>query len=165
MHQGLLARICQVHENRGLTIEDMVKSRWIYPKLRGFRAGIEADISCPKRTFGLARCTWRGLAHFKAYVWPFVVEGNLLHSSDSYRTARRGLAQLGRSAPHVPLRFGSTLASQRDLNRGQLFDLAVSRADVLQAARSQAHPHNAYSPLRPILAESREEKGDGIFGI
>ena len=65
------------HKKRGLTIEDMVKSRWVYRKLRNFRAGIEANISCLKRAFGLARCTWRGLAHFKAYVWSSVVAYNL----------------------------------------------------------------------------------------
>ncbi|SEJ89111.1 hypothetical protein SAMN04244575_06793, partial [Sinorhizobium meliloti] len=41
-----------------LRIEDMVRSRWVYRKLRNFRAGIEAGISCLKRTYGLARCTW-----------------------------------------------------------------------------------------------------------
>ena len=40
-------------------------------------AGIEADISCLKRAYGLARCTWRGLSHFKAYVWSSVVAYNL----------------------------------------------------------------------------------------
>jgi IS5 family transposase len=65
------------HKKRGLKVEDMVKSRWVYRKLRNFRAGIEANISCLKRAFGLARCTWRGLAHFKAYVWSSVVAYNL----------------------------------------------------------------------------------------
>lgn len=66
------------HKKRGLSIEAMVKSRWVYRKLRNFRAGIEANISCLKRAFGLARCTWRGLAHFKAYVWSSVVAYNLV---------------------------------------------------------------------------------------
>ena len=65
------------HKKRGLAIEDMVRSRWIYRKLRNFRAGIEAGISCLKRAYGLARCTWRGLDHFKAYVWSSVVAYNL----------------------------------------------------------------------------------------
>ena len=65
------------HKKSGLTIEDMVKSRWVYRKLRNFRAGIEAGISCLKRAYGLARCTWRGLAHFKAYVWSSAVAYNL----------------------------------------------------------------------------------------
>ena len=65
------------HKKCGLTIEDMVKSRWVYRKLRNFRAGIEASISCLKRAYGLARCTWRGLEHFTAYVWSSVVAYNL----------------------------------------------------------------------------------------
>ncbi|HEX3914686.1 MAG TPA: ISNCY family transposase, partial [Steroidobacteraceae bacterium] len=65
------------HKKRSLTVESMVKSRWVYRKLRNFRAGIEANISCLKRAFGLARCTWRGLAHFHAYVWSSVVAYNL----------------------------------------------------------------------------------------
>ena len=62
----------------GLRIEDMVRSNWVYRKLRNFRAGIEAGISCLKRAYGLARCTWRGLDHFKAYVWSAVVAYNLV---------------------------------------------------------------------------------------
>ena len=65
------------HKKRALTIDAMVKSRWVYHKLKNFRAGIEANISCLKRAFGLARCTWRGLDHFKAYVWSSVVAYNL----------------------------------------------------------------------------------------
>jgi transposase, IS5 family len=59
------------HKKSGLSIEDMVRSRW------NFRAGIEAGISCLKRAYGLARCTWRGLGHFNAYVWSSVVAYNL----------------------------------------------------------------------------------------
>jgi IS5 family transposase len=65
------------HKKAGLNIEAMVRSRWVYRKLRNFRAGIEAGISCLKRAYGLARCTWRGLAHFRAYVWSCVVAYNL----------------------------------------------------------------------------------------
>ena len=65
------------HKKSGLKIADMVRSRWVYRKLRNFRAGIEAGISCLKRAYGLARCTWRGLDHFKAYVWSSVVAYNL----------------------------------------------------------------------------------------
>ena len=65
------------YKKRGLTIEQMVRSRWVYRKLRNFRAGIEAGISCLKRAYGLARCTWKGLGHFKAYVWSSVVAHNL----------------------------------------------------------------------------------------
>src|SRR5215469_8979859 len=31
-----------------------------------------------KRAYGLARCTWRGLDHFKTYVWSSVVAYNLV---------------------------------------------------------------------------------------
>jgi len=65
------------HKKCGLRIEDMVRSRWVYRKLRNFRAGIEAGISCLKRAYGLRRCTWRGLDHFKAYVWSSVAAYNL----------------------------------------------------------------------------------------
>ena len=65
------------HKKAGLRIKDMVKSNWVYHKLRNFRAGIESDISCLKRAYGLARCLWRGLDHFRAYVWSSVVAYNL----------------------------------------------------------------------------------------
>jgi hypothetical protein len=66
------------HKKRGLAVADMTKSPWVYRKLRNFRAGIEAGISCFKRAYGGARCTWRGLDHFKAYVWSAVVPHNLV---------------------------------------------------------------------------------------
>src|SRR6476646_3421895 len=65
------------HKKAGLRILDMVKSNWVYRKLRNFRAGIESDISCLKRAYGLARCLWRGLDHFTAYVWSSVVAYNV----------------------------------------------------------------------------------------
>ena len=64
-------------KKRGLAIADMVKSKWVYRRLCNFRAGIESGISCLKRAYGLARCTWKGLAHFQAYVWSSVVAYNL----------------------------------------------------------------------------------------
>jgi len=66
------------HKKRGLAVADMTKSSWVYRKLRNFRAGIEAGISCFKRAYGGGRCTWRGLDHFKAYVWAAVVAHNLV---------------------------------------------------------------------------------------
>ena len=66
------------HKKKGLKVEDMTKSDWVYRKLRNFRAGIEAGISYLKRCFGLGRCSWKGLAHFKAYVWASVVTHNLV---------------------------------------------------------------------------------------
>jgi transposase, IS5 family len=65
------------HKKRGLRVEEMVKSRWVYRALRNFRAGIEAGISCLKRAYGLDRCTWKGLEHFRAYVWSSVLAYNL----------------------------------------------------------------------------------------
>ena len=65
------------HKKRGLKVEEMAKSPWVYRKLRNFRAGIEAGISRMKRVYGLARCSWKGLEHFKAYVWSAVVAHNL----------------------------------------------------------------------------------------
>lgn len=65
------------HKKRGLAIADRVKSQWVYRRLRNFRAGIESGISCLKRAYGLARCTWKGLPHFEAYVWSSVVAYNL----------------------------------------------------------------------------------------
>ncbi len=65
------------HKKRGFAVKDMVKSHWVYRKLRNFRAGIEADISCLKRAYGLGRCTWKGLDRFKAYVWSSVLAYNL----------------------------------------------------------------------------------------
>jgi transposase, IS5 family len=66
------------HKKRGLAVADMAKSAWVYRKLRNFRAGIEAGISCFKRAYGGGRCTWHGLDHFKTYVWSAVVAHNLV---------------------------------------------------------------------------------------
>lgn len=65
-------------KRRSIEISDMVKSTWVYRKLRNFRAGIEGMISFLKRCFGMSRCTWRGLESFKAYVWSSVISANLL---------------------------------------------------------------------------------------
>ena len=62
----------------GLAITDMVKSSWVYKRLRNFRAGVEGNISFFKRCFGGSRCTWRGLKSFKTYVWASIVSCNLL---------------------------------------------------------------------------------------
>ncbi len=65
-------------KKRGLQVEDMCRSQWVYKRLRRFRAGIEAGISWIKRCFGFSRCTWKGLRSFKSYVWASVVSANLL---------------------------------------------------------------------------------------
>jgi transposase, IS5 family len=75
--KALGVRDVAFHKKAGLRVMDMVKSNWVYRKLRNFRAGIESDISGLKRAYGLARCIWRGLDHFRAYVWSSVVAYNL----------------------------------------------------------------------------------------
>jgi IS5 family transposase len=65
-------------KKRGLAIRDMVRSEWVYDKLRRFRAGIESGISLLKRVFGLARCVWKGTPGFHAYVRTAVLAANLL---------------------------------------------------------------------------------------
>jgi len=62
----------------GLEVEDMVRSKWVFKKLRNFRAGIEGVISFLKRGFGLDRCTWKGWPAFRSYSWGSVVAFNLL---------------------------------------------------------------------------------------
>lgn len=65
-------------KKRGLQVEDMCRSQWVYNRLRRFRAGIESGISWIKRCFGFARSTWKGLRSFKSYVWASIVSANLL---------------------------------------------------------------------------------------
>lgn len=72
-----VADICFA-KKRGLQVPDMVRSTWVYQKLRDFRAGIEGVISFLKRAFGLDRCTWRGEVSFRSYVWSGVLTANLL---------------------------------------------------------------------------------------
>ena len=66
------------HKKRGLEISEMVRSAWVFRRLRDFRAGIEGVISTLKRAFQMDRCTWRGLDSFKAYVWASVTSFNLI---------------------------------------------------------------------------------------
>jgi IS5 family transposase len=65
-------------KRRGLKVNEMVKSSWVYRRLRNFRAGIEGIISFLKRGFGMRRCTWRSHASFKAYAWGSILSANLL---------------------------------------------------------------------------------------
>jgi IS5 family transposase len=65
-------------KKRGLEVLDMVRSAWVYKRLRNFRAGIEGWISFLKRCFGLDRCSWRGWAGFARYVGASIVAANLL---------------------------------------------------------------------------------------
>jgi IS5 family transposase len=65
-------------KKRGLDVLDMVKSHWVYRRLRNFRAGIESWISFLKRCFGLERANWRGNEGFARYVGASIVAANLL---------------------------------------------------------------------------------------
>ena len=65
-------------KRRGIDVLDMVRSSWMYKKLRAFRAGIESVISWLKRSFGLARCVWKGAESFEAYVQLGVLTANLI---------------------------------------------------------------------------------------
>jgi transposase, IS5 family len=65
-------------KGRGLETSDMVKSSWVFKRLRDFRAGIEGNISFLKRIFGLDRCTWKSWSSFQSYVWGSILSFNLL---------------------------------------------------------------------------------------
>ena len=65
-------------KRRELAVLDMVRSSWVYKRLRNFRAGIEGIISFLKRGLGLDRCRWKGLRSFEAYTWSAIVAANLL---------------------------------------------------------------------------------------
>lgn len=76
--KGLGVSDVMFHKKRGLKVHEMVKSSWVYNRLKRFRAGIEGGISFLKRCFGLRRCKWSGFESFKAYTWASVVSANLL---------------------------------------------------------------------------------------
>jgi transposase, IS5 family len=76
--KGLGVEDVAFSKGRGLSISDMVKSTWVYRRLRDFRAGVEGIISFLKRVFGLACCTWSGFVSFKSYVCGSVLACNLL---------------------------------------------------------------------------------------
>jgi len=65
-------------KKRGLEEEEMCRSKWVYKRLRRFRAGIESGISWLKRCFGFSRCMWKSLPSFHSYVWASIVSANLL---------------------------------------------------------------------------------------
>jgi len=65
-------------KKRGMKVEQMCRSDYVYKRLRRFRAGIESAVSWLKRCFGLDRCTWKSLQSFHSYVWASVVSANLL---------------------------------------------------------------------------------------
>jgi IS5 family transposase len=62
----------------GVPLDEMTSTPRVRRILKRFRAGIEATISFLKRSFGLSRCTWKGLPHFRAYACASTVAHNLL---------------------------------------------------------------------------------------
>lgn len=76
--KGMGVKDIAFNKKSGLKAEDMVKSEWVYKKLTKFRAGVEGNISCLKRRFGLSRCLWKGLEGFKSYIWASSVAYNLM---------------------------------------------------------------------------------------
>jgi IS5 family transposase len=66
------------HRKSGLEITEMVRSAWVFRRLRDFRSGIEGCISTLKRAFQMGRCNWRGLDSFRSYVWNSVTSFNLI---------------------------------------------------------------------------------------
>lgn len=66
------------HKKRGLKVEEMTKSQYVYKTLFRFRAGIEAGISWLKKCFGLSRCQCKGSERFDAHCWLSVVCYNLV---------------------------------------------------------------------------------------
>jgi len=65
-------------KKRGLGLWALVKSLWVYKKLRNFRAGMAAAISRLQGRFGLDRCTRRGWLGFQQYVWRALVSSHVL---------------------------------------------------------------------------------------
>jgi len=55
-------------KRRGPGVLEMLKSLWVYKKLRNFRSGIEANIPRLKRVFGLDRCNWQAWPGFRQHV-------------------------------------------------------------------------------------------------
>jgi IS5 family transposase len=65
-------------KKRGLHVEAMCRSQWVYDRLRRFRAGVESVLSWIKRSLGFDRCTWKGRRSFESYVWLSTVTANLM---------------------------------------------------------------------------------------
>lgn len=65
-------------KKRGIKVQEMCRSEYVYKRLRRFRAGIESAVSWLKRCFGLDRCNWKSLPSFHGYVWASIVSANLL---------------------------------------------------------------------------------------
>ena len=67
------------HKKRGISVSMMGIKEKTLKKLRAFRAGIEANISELKRSFGAGKATWKGESGFQAFVWASAISYNLTH--------------------------------------------------------------------------------------
>jgi IS5 family transposase len=59
------------------SIQNIARNAWVEGKLKRWRSGIEAIISNLKRGFKIARCTWKGLAHYGQKVFWSIIGYNL----------------------------------------------------------------------------------------
>ena len=59
------------------SMQNVTSNAWVEGKLKRWRSGIEAVISNLKRGFQIARCTWKGLAHYGQKVLWSVIGYNL----------------------------------------------------------------------------------------
>ena len=68
-YHPLIERIVAQTERRVLHGEAIAANEKIVSLFEPHADIIVKGISCLKRAYGLARCIWRGLDHFRAYVW------------------------------------------------------------------------------------------------
>jgi len=59
------------------SMQNIVRNKWVETKLKKWRSGIEAVISNLKRGFEIARCTWKGLAHYGQKVFWSIIGYNI----------------------------------------------------------------------------------------
>ena len=66
------------HKKAGIKVLELVKSPWVYDRLKAFRAGIEATIGTLKTRYSLSRLKTKGFENFKVMVQCSVVVYNLV---------------------------------------------------------------------------------------
>ncbi|SEP34669.1 hypothetical protein SAMN05216228_10992 [Rhizobium tibeticum] len=138
------------HKKRGLSIEDMVSSRWVYRKLRNFRAGIEAGISCLKRAYGLGRAApGVGSTTSRLMSGP---RWSLTISPSSHASGRP-------DAPH-PAAFTSRPAS---LGRYPMPPLSPDRSSAITCMALCRHAFQKYAPAgkQPLKNPEKQTFMDG----
>jgi IS5 family transposase len=81
----------KVSAGRGMGVKPAAFHKWIgisyhstgvkiktFKKLRGFRAGVEGNISKLKRAFGAGKAQWKGLDGFSVFVWSSIIGYDLI---------------------------------------------------------------------------------------